>query len=123
MIYLPALEADRDKIKQVLLNILSNALKYNRDNGSIDLRAWSAEQWIYISIRDSGPGIPDSDLNHIFDKFYRSKGTEKNTPGTGLGLSICKKIVESHGGTIEAQSTMNVGSTFLIKLPQQFMGS
>ncbi len=120
---LPALEADRDKIKQVLLNILSNALKYNRDNGSIDLRAWSAEQWIYISIRDSGPGIPDGDLNHIFDKFYRSKGTEKNTPGTGLGLSICKKIVESHGGTIEAQSTMNVGSTFLIKLPQQFMGS
>jgi signal transduction histidine kinase len=120
---LPALEADRDKIKQVLLNILSNALKYNRDNGSIDLRAWSAEQWIYISIRDSGPGIPEGDLNHIFEKFYRSKGTEMNTPGTGLGLSICKKIVESHGGTIEAQSTMNVGSTFLIKLPQQFMGS
>ena len=112
---LPALEADRDKIKQVLLNILSNALKYNRDNGSIDLRAWSAEQWIYISIRDSGPGIPEGDLNHIFDKFYRSKGTEKNTSGTGLGLSICKKIVESHGGTIEAQSTYECGKHFLDK--------
>jgi signal transduction histidine kinase len=120
---LPALEADRDKIKQVLLNLLSNAMKYNRDNGSIEIRAWNQDQWIFISIRDSGPGIPEGDLNHIFEKFYRSKGTEKNTTGTGLGLSICKKIIESHGGSIEVQSTLNVGSTFVVKLPQQFMGS
>jgi signal transduction histidine kinase len=120
---LPALEADRDKIKQVLLNILSNAVKYNRDNGSIDLRSWSEEQWIYISIRDSGPGIPEGDLNHIFEKFYRSRATEKTIVGTGLGLSICKKIVESHGGTIEVKSTLNVGTTFVIKLPRKFMGS
>ena len=120
---LPTLEADRDKIKQVLLNLLSNAVKYNRDHGSIELRAWSDDQWVMISIRDTGPGIPESELNHIFDKFYRSKGTEKTTSGTGLGLSICRKIVESHGGTIEVHSTPNVGSTFIVKLPQKFMGA
>jgi signal transduction histidine kinase len=120
---LPTLEADRDKIKQVLLNLLSNAVKYNRDNGTIEIRAWNADHFICISIRDSGAGIPESELGHIFEKFYRSKGTEKSTQGTGLGLSICKKIVESHGGSIEAQSTLNVGSTFVIKLPQEFMGS
>lgn len=119
---LPALEADRDKIKEVLINILSNAIKYNRENGSIDLHAWNENQWIYISIKDIGLGIPDSELGHIFEKFYRSTSTEKTSSGTGLGLSICKKIVESHGGTIDVQSTPNVGSTFTIKLPQHFMG-
>ncbi len=106
------------------MKLLSNAVKYNRDNGSIDIRAWNAGSMDSIS----ASGIADREsrmvsLNHIFEKFYRSKGTEKNTTGTGLGLSICKKIIESHGGTIEVQSTLNVGSTFVVKLPQQFMGS
>jgi signal transduction histidine kinase len=120
---LPALEADRDKIKQVLLNILSNAVKYNRYEGTIEIRAWKEDQFIYISIRDTGPGIPENELPHIFEKFYRAKGTEKSVSGTGLGLSICKKIIENHGGTIEVQSSVDVGSTFIIKIPQHFMGS
>jgi len=120
---LPALEADRDKIKQVLLNILSNAVKYNRYEGTIEIRAWQDDHFLFVSIRDSGPGIPENELPHIFEKFYRSKGTEKTVSGTGLGLSICKKIIENHGGTIEVQSTVDVGSIFIIKLPQHFMGS
>lgn len=120
---LPALEADRDKIKQVLLNILSNAVKYNRYEGTIEIRAWQDDHFLFVSIRDSGPGIPENELPHIFEKFYRSKGTEKTVSGTGLGLSICKKIIENHGGTIEVQSTVDVGSLFIIKLPQHFMGS
>jgi signal transduction histidine kinase len=120
---LPTLEADRDKMKQVFLNILSNAVKYNRDNGTIEIRAWNEDHSINISIKDSGFGIPENEMNHIFEKFYRSKGSEKTTQGTGLGLSICKKIVESHGGSIDVKSTVNVGSEFIIKLPDRFMGA
>jgi signal transduction histidine kinase len=114
---LPLLRADRDKIKQVVLNLLSNAIKYNRPNGSVFLSTQAAEDYIVLSVQDTGLGIPEEDLPHLFEKFYRVRETEGKASGTGLGLSICKKIVQGHGGEIEVRSKVGVGTTFIVKLP------
>jgi signal transduction histidine kinase len=115
---LPLLEGDRDKIKQVLLNLLSNAVKYNRANGTVMLRAESKENEIVIYVQDTGVGIPDEALPHLFQKFYRVREHESRASGTGLGLSICKQIVHGHGGRIEVKSKLGVGTVFMIYLPR-----
>ena len=115
---LPVLEADRDKVKQVLLNLLSNAIKYNRTNGSVILRAESTDTEIFISVQDTGVGIPEQALPHLFEKFYRVREHENKASGTGLGLSICKQIVQGHGGRIEVKSKMGIGTMFMIHLPR-----
>jgi signal transduction histidine kinase len=115
---LPVLEADRDKIKQVLLNLLSNAIKYNRPNGSVILRAEATEAEISISIQDTGMGIPEQALPHLFEKFYRVREHENKASGTGLGLSISKQIVQGHGGRIEVKSKSGIGTMFTIHLPR-----
>ena len=112
------LEADRDKIKQVILNLLSNALKYNRTNGSIILKTEAYEHELIISVQDTGVGIPEDAVNHLFEKFYRVRENDAKATGTGLGLSICKKIVEGHGGTIEIKSKIGIGTNVLICLPR-----
>lgn len=112
------LEADRDKIKQVILNLLSNAIKYNRPNGSVMLKTEKEGEHLRISVQDTGVGIPESDLAHIFEKFYRVREQETRTAGTGLGLSICKQIVQGHGGTIEVRSKPGVGTNIIIDLPR-----
>jgi len=114
---LTKIEADRDKLKQVLLNLISNAIKYNRPGGSITFRAGTANREINLSIEDTGIGIPENEIPHLFEKFFRASGTENTTPGTGLGLSICKKIIEAHRGRIEVHSLVGQGSTFRIYLP------
>ncbi len=98
---MPYLRADRSKIKQVVLNLLSNALKFTPEFGTVELAAESVREEMLISVRDTGRGIPLKLIDFVFDKFYRVPGSEKIAPGTGLGLSICKKIVESHNGRIE----------------------
>lgn len=115
---LPVIEADRDKIKQVFLNLLSNAIKYNRSNGSVLLRAEIHENEIMVAIQDTGIGVPEESLPHLFQKFYRVREHETRASGTGLGLSICKQIVQGHGGRIEVKSKMGVGTIFLIYLPR-----
>lgn len=115
---LPLVDADRDKIKQVFLNLLSNAIKYNRPNGSVLLRAEVHENEIMVIIQDTGIGIPDEALPHLFQKFYRVREHETRASGTGLGLSICKQIVQGHGGRIEVKSKMGVGTVFMIYLPR-----
>jgi len=115
---LPLLEADRDKIKQVILNLLSNAIKYNRPNGTVMLRAEAAENEMTLFIQDTGVGIPDESLPHLFEKFYRVREHETRASGTGLGLSICKQIVHGHGGRIEVKSKIGVGTVFSIFLPR-----
>jgi signal transduction histidine kinase len=112
------IHADQDKIKQVLLNLISNAIKYNHEGGKIVINANENPRNVVISVTDTGPGIPPESLPHLFNKFYRIPGMEKMTPGTGLGLSICKRIVETHEGIIEVQSTLGKGSTFSIHLPR-----
>ena len=113
------LEADRDKIKQVILNLLSNAIKYNRKNGSIILKTDTQEEReLIISVQDTGVGIPEDAVGHLFEKFYRVRENESKAAGTGLGLSICKQIVQGHGGTIEIKSKLGIGTNILISLPR-----
>lgn len=119
---LPLLEADRDKIKQVLLNLLSNAIKYNRPNGTVLLRAEVKDADLCIYIQDTGIGIPDEALPHLFQKFYRVREHEARASGTGLGLSICKEIIHAHGGRIEVKSKIGVGTVFLVYLPRVSTG-
>lgn len=114
---LPPLKGDRDKLKQVFLNLLSNAIKYNCPNGEIKLSVETLASELVISISDTGRGIREADLNHLFEKFYRAQPTEKLASGTGLGLAISKRIIEAHGGRIDVQSRLGKGTTFLVHLP------
>ncbi|MEJ2267045.1 MAG: GAF domain-containing sensor histidine kinase [Anaerolineales bacterium] len=114
---LAPLRADRDKIKQVILNLLSNAIKYNRPDGSITVGAHVNGDNLIISISDTGPGIGPEDQKHLFEKFYRVRSSEDLAPGSGLGLAISQRIVEAHGGDINLESEVGVGSTFNILLP------
>lgn len=115
---MPLLEADRDKIKQVLLNLLSNAIKYNRPNGSIIVTGNFTEEELSMAIQDTGMGIPDESLPHLFEKFYRVREHEGKATGTGLGLSICKQIIQGHNGRIEVKSKMGIGTSFTVFLPR-----
>jgi signal transduction histidine kinase len=111
-------EADRDKMKQVILNLLSNALKYNRPGGSVILKATTVEGQMQISVQDTGIGIPEDAVSHLFEKFYRVRDHETKASGTGLGLSICKKIIQGHGGTIEIKSKVGIGTNIIMHLPR-----
>lgn len=115
---MPLMEADRDKIKQVLLNLLSNAIKYNRQNGSVIITSSFNETEEAITIQDTGLGIPEESIPHLFEKFYRVREHEGKASGTGLGLSISKQIIQGHNGRIEVKSKMGVGTSFTIHLPR-----
>jgi signal transduction histidine kinase len=114
----PLLDADRDKIKQVFLNLISNAIKYNHKNGSITMRVETRENNLIIIFQDTGIGIPEEALPHLFQKFFRVHEHEDKIPGTGLGLSICRQIVNGHGGRIEVSSKVGVGTVFTVFLPR-----
>jgi len=114
---LPALESDRGKLKQVLLNLLTNAVKYNRENGTITVRVQLKETKWRVSVTDTGRGIPTESMQHMFEKFYRVAQTEDTATGTGLGLPIAKKIVEALGGEMGVESIAEVGSIFHFTLP------
>jgi signal transduction histidine kinase len=111
---LPAFYGDRDKIKQVFFNLFSNAVKYNQPGGKIFLRAWAEPEQLIFEIKDTGVGIPTESMPYLFEKFYRASST---VAGAGLGLSICRRIVENHGGSIDAQSQLGSGTTFRVRLP------
>jgi signal transduction histidine kinase len=106
---------DRDKLKEVLLNLLGNALKHTRAGGSVILSARRGEGEMEIAVTDSGKGIPSRNLPMIFERFYRIDGGFSE--GTGLGLHLCRKIIEAHGGTIVAESSVGRGSRFVMYLP------
>ncbi|MCL6605907.1 MAG: cell wall metabolism sensor histidine kinase WalK [Paenibacillus sp.] len=117
---------DRDQIDQVLGNLVSNALKYTPEGGTIELEASRNEEgMLAISVRDSGIGIPKKDIERIFERFYRvDKARSRNMGGTGLGLSIAREIVKAHGGSISLQSELDQGSkvTFTLPLDEQRRG-
>ena len=115
---MPLMEADRDKIKQVILNLTSNAIKYNRPNGSVIISGNFDESELSIIVQDTGVGIPEESIPHLFEKFYRVREHEGKASGTGLGLSICKQIIQGHGGRIEVKSKMGVGTSFGVYLPR-----
>ncbi len=113
----PPVEADRDKLKQVVLNLVSNAIKYNCPNGTVTISAAPGSECWTLSVRDTGLGIPEKSLPHLFEKFFRVGAYEGKAPGTGLGLSICKQIVSGHGGSISVKSKLGKGTTFTIHIP------
>jgi signal transduction histidine kinase len=106
-------------LKQVMINLVDNAIKYNRPGGSVKLSVRVDANNIVIQVSDTGTGIPQEDLAHIFDRFFRvEKSRSRDRGGSGLGLAIVKKIVEDHGGTVSVQSKMGEGSTFSVILPR-----
>ena len=109
---------DRDRLKQVFLNLISNAIQYTPQGGDVFLSMAKIGEQARIIIRDTGPGIPAEDLPHIFDRFYRAEKsrTRSSTSGFGLGLSITQWIVEHHGGQIKVESKEGKGTTFVIWL-------
>ena len=110
---------DKDKLKQVMYNLLSNSLKYSKINGEVLLTLKSEKHSIIIEVTDNGIGISEKDLPFIFERFYRSdESRDKNTGGTGIGLTIVKAIVEAHKGTIGVKSTLGEGSTFVLTFPK-----
>ena len=114
---IPHIYVDQDKMKQVILNLLTNAVKYTPSGGIITLSLSTTPSEVIIMVRDSGIGIPPDSLTHIFDKFYRVPGSDLVSKGTGLGLSISQRIVEAHQGRIEVDSQVGVGSSFSVYLP------
>jgi len=112
---LPAVKADENKIMWVLTNLVSNALRYVRPEGSIKVTADKISSYVHISVADDGPGIPLEYQSKIFQKFVQVNGQEPG--GTGLGLAICKEIVRAHRGTIWVESAPGHGSVFTFTLP------
>ena len=111
--------ADKDKFSQVLVNLLSNALKYTPEGGTVEVEVKGAEDIIEIKIKDSGNGIPPEDLPYIFERFYRAdKSRNRLTGGAGIGLTIVKAIVEAHKGKIEVQSKIYEGTEFIVSIPK-----
>ena len=115
---MPLMEADRDKIKQVLLNLISNAIKYNRLNGSVIVTGNYTDTELSMTVQDTGIGIPEESIPHLFEKFYRVGEHEGKATGTGLGLSICKQIIQGHNGRIEVKSKIGVGTSFGVHIPR-----
>lgn len=114
---------DLHRMEQVIINILSNAIKYTPDSGQVNIHILERDQWTIIRIRDNGQGIPAEDLTHIFDRFYRvDKARTRNMGGTGLGLSIAKEIVQGHDGTIDINSEFGKGTTVTIRVPKDVTG-
>jgi PAS domain S-box-containing protein len=106
---------DRDRVVQVLSNLIANALKFTPPGGRVSVRASGAEAQLVVSVKDSGDGIPAEDLPRVFDRFWRAD--RGSMAGAGLGLAICKSIVEAHGGRIWAASAVGRGTTFHFTLP------
>ena len=109
---------DAQRLEQVLLNLLSNAVRHTPPGGTVTVRAWQERGRVYVQVRDTGPGIPPEDLPHVFERFWRGdRSRSRETGGTGLGLAIARRWVEAHGGRIWAESPPGQGAIFTFALP------
>jgi signal transduction histidine kinase len=111
--------ADPDKLKQVAINLISNAIKYNRPKGKVIIGSADKGENVSFYVQDTGRGMLPEHVEMLFSKFFRVPGSEKLAGGTGLGLSISKKIVEGHGGQIKVESVVGEGTTFTVTLPKK----
>ncbi|MBI4367989.1 MAG: PAS domain-containing protein [Candidatus Omnitrophica bacterium] len=110
--------ADRDRLKQILINLVDNAIKFNREGGRIVLEAQETGKEMSVSVSDTGAGIPQENIPRIFERFFRAdKARSRELGGTGLGLSIVKHLVEAHGGRIWCESRVGKGSKFFFTVP------
>jgi signal transduction histidine kinase len=115
---LPLIDVEADRIRQILVNLITNAHEYSPEGASIQVAARVVDAEVEIAVTDNGPGIPESQLEHIFERFTRGDaGLTQRVGGTGLGLAISKSLVELHGGTIAVESEPGVGSTFSFRIP------
>lgn len=112
------IEGDEDRLRQIFVNLLSNAINYTPEGGQVNISIEEQQDYVAISFSDTGVGIPEKDLPRIFERFYRvDKARSRNSGGTGLGLSIVKHLVDIHKGKISVTSVVGMGSTFTIELP------
>jgi two-component system phosphate regulon sensor histidine kinase PhoR len=114
-----SVKADRDKIAQVFINLLENAVKYNRDGGQVQVEVRKGKKgYLIVDVRDTGIGIPRDSLDRVFDRLYRVGGeTPSGAPGSGIGLSIVRDILRMHGCIIKADSALGEGTVFTFTLP------
>ncbi len=115
---LPKVRADREKLAQIMMNLIDNAIKFNKPGGEVRLTAEPNGTHLHVRIKDTGRGIAAVDLPRVFERFYRgNKDRSHEIPGTGLGLAIVKHLVEAHHGTVSVQSIPDQGSIFEFTLP------
>jgi signal transduction histidine kinase len=114
---IPTIRGDRERLRQLLLNLLTNAVKYTVAGDEVEVTATARDGLVAVSVRDHGPGIPREDQRLIFEKFGRVNLGGKSKPGAGLGLFIARSIAEAHGGSLEVESEQGAGSTFTLRLP------
>jgi two-component system sensor histidine kinase VicK len=116
--FLDNVNCDKHRIEQVLINVLSNAIKYTHRGGKVTIQTGKLDSNVFIRVQDTGIGIPEEFLPRIFERFFRvDKARSREMGGTGLGLSIAKEIVEAHGGSISAASSKGSGTEILVMLP------
>lgn len=111
---LPAIEGDPERLRQVLLNLLDNAAKYGSEGGAIEVTLGKQENRVRIAVRDHGPGIPETELPHVKEKFYKGSGKAR---GSGIGLAVCEEIVTRHGGTLTIENAPDGGVLATVLLP------
>jgi two-component system phosphate regulon sensor histidine kinase PhoR len=111
-----AVPADKERLRQVMVNLIHNAIKFNRPGGSIKISTESSEASVFVEVSDTGTGIARRDLPHIFERFYKADKSRAGQ-GSGIGLAIAKHVVESHGGKITVRSEEGKGATFSFSLP------
>jgi signal transduction histidine kinase len=113
---LPRVRGDRERLRQVLTNLVDNAVKYSEAGDEVELSAFADDSLVCVDVRDRGPGIASADQNLIFEKFGRADVGDAR-PGTGLGLFIARSIAEAHGGALDVSSAPGAGATFTLRLP------
>ncbi|MEM9929411.1 MAG: ATP-binding protein, partial [Bacteroidota bacterium] len=113
------MDYDEEKIRQIVANLLSNALKYTPSGGKVTLTAEQSEEQLHLRVRDTGQGIPEKDLPHVFDRYYQASNEENTTGGTGIGLALTRELVKLLGGAIQVHSERGQGTTFSLWLPIQ----
>ena len=111
---LPAIEGDPERLRQVLLNLLDNAVKYGRDGGAVEVTLGASDGWVRIAVRDHGPGIPAAELPRVKEKFFKGSGKER---GSGIGLAVCEEIVTRHGGRLTIANAPDGGVLATVLLP------
>ncbi|NET47846.1 MAG: HAMP domain-containing histidine kinase [Merismopedia sp. SIO2A8] len=111
------IQADPARVEQILVNLISNAIRYT-PSGSIKVRVWDEQAWVWVAVIDTGMGIAAEDLPHVFERFWRAdRSRDRHSGGTGIGLAISRRLVELQGGSIMVQSELHKGSTFQFSLP------
>jgi signal transduction histidine kinase len=114
----PPILGDRRRVEQILTNLLANAAKYTPGGGVVEVSASSVNGHVSLSVADNGPGVPESERDIVFDKFYRGRDARRAEPGSGLGLAIVKSLVDLHGGTVRLEESASRGARFVVELPR-----